>query len=246
MATAKSYILDPKAWLLLVFGIACILFSLGAAFADDKMQKQMIGFTAQLDGGCSATLIHSKRDNPTGAVSTIFLTAKHCVDNKKSDLKIDLPVFQNNRLVKRDSYVARVKGQWYAGDLALIELKDKQTWFQDVAEIGPEEPDIQIGDPVWTVGYPLGWSLTITNGLFGTIETQDFAKPGTEYYRATPDIAGGNSGGGFWHVNKAGDYELIGVTTARANSDSFIGLYTRVADIRAYLKVALPEAVTGE
>lgn len=241
--TKEFSILDPRVWILLLLGILFLALSFSVAFADDKMQKQMIGFTAQLDGGCSATLIHSKRDNATGDVSTIFLTAKHCVDGKKSDLKVELPVLQKNRLVKRDSYVARVKGAWHGGDLAILELKDKQTWFDKVAKIGPAEPEIQIGDPVWTVGYPLGWSLTITNGLFGAIETQDFQKPGTEYYRATPDIAGGNSGGGFWHLNKAGDYELIGVTTARARSDSFIGLYTRAADIHAYLKVALPEAV---
>lgn len=237
--------LDPRMWVLGLIGAAFILMSLGAAFADDKMQNQMIGFTAQLDGGCSATLIHSKRDAKSGDVLTVFLTAKHCVDGKKSDMQIALPIYQNNRLVKRDAYVARVRGEWYNGDLALVELKDKQTWFEHVAKLGPAEPEVKIGDPVWTVGYPLGWSLTITNGLFGAIETQDFQKPGTEYYRATPDIAGGNSGGGFWHLNKAGDYELIGVTTARARSDSFIGLYTRAEDIHAYLKVALPEAVAS-
>lgn len=239
----KARFLDPMHWVLLLFGIAAILFSIGVAFADDKLQKQVISLTAQLDGNCSATLIHSKRDDESGDVSTVFLTAKHCVDGRKSDLRIELPVYQKNRLVKRESYVARVRGQWYAGDLALIELKDKQTWFSTVARIGPSEPDIIIGDKVWSVGYPLGWSLTITEGLFGAIETQDFQSPGTEYYRATPDIAGGNSGGGFWHLNKQGDYELIGVTTARARSDSFIGLYTRAEDIHAYLKVALPEAV---
>lgn len=245
MHFSKIY-LDPRYWVLGLIGLAFILMSMGAAFADDKMQKQMIGLTAQLNGSCSATLIHSKRDEATGKVSTVFLTAKHCVDGKKTDMKIDLPVYQNNRVVKRDSYVARVKGEWYNGDLALVELTDKQTWFETVAKIGPAEPDVTIGDAVWTVGYPLGWALTITNGLFGAIETQDFQKPGTEYYRATPDIAGGNSGGGFWHVNKAGDYELIGVTTARARSDSFIGLYTRAEDIHTYLKVALPEAVAGK
>lgn len=187
--------LDPRIWVLGLLGTAFILLSLGAAFAGgNKMQDQMIGLTAQLDGGCSATLIHSKRDDKSGDVSTIFLTAKHCVDGKKSDLKIDMPVYHKNRLVKRDSYVARVKGEWFNGDLALIELRDKQTFFDKVAKIAPAEPEVAIGDAVWTVGYPLGWSLTITNGLFGVIETQDFAKPGTEYYRATPDIAGGELG----------------------------------------------------
>lgn len=243
MPTFRFSILDPKMWVLLLVGTFLVVLSVAVAFADDKMQKQMIGLTAQLDGNCSATLIHSKRDAASGDVLTVFLTAKHCVSGLKTDLRIDVPAYQKNRVVKRESYVARVRGEWYNGDLALIELKDKQTWFETVAKIAPAEPEIQIGDPVWTVGYPKGWSLTITDGMFGAIETQDFDKPGTEYYRATPDIAGGNSGGGFWHINKAGDYELIGATAARARSDSFIGLYARVSDIYEYLKVALPDAL---
>lgn len=242
MPFTKIY-LDPRYWVLGLAGIAFILLSFGAAFADEKMQKEMIGLTAQLNGNCSATLVYSKRDDVSGDVTTVFLTAKHCVAGDKSDMKIELPVYQKNRVVKRDSYVARVRGEWFAGDLALVELKDKQTFFPAVAKIAPSEPEVAIGDAVWTVGYPLGWSLTITNGMFGAIETQGYDKPGTEYYRATPDIAGGNSGGGFWHLNKAGAYELIGVTAARSRSDSFIGLYTRVADIHTYLKVALPDAV---
>jgi len=240
----SKLILEPKYWVLALVGFFLIMLSIGIAFAGDaKMQNQMVSLTAQLNGNCSATLIHSKRDEASGDVSTIFLTAKHCVDGQKSDVKIELPVYHKNRLVKREQYLARVKGQWYAGDLALVELKDKATWFPAVAKIGPAEPLIEMGDDVWAVGYPLGWSLTITKGLFGIIETNDFAVPGTEYYRATADIAGGNSGGALWHVNAAGDYELIGVTAARARSDAFIGLYTRAEDIHAYLKVALPETV---
>lgn len=243
LETMKARFLDPMHWVLLLFGVAAILLSIGVAFADNKMQNQMIGYTAQLNGNCSATLIHSKRDDVTGNVSTVFLTAKHCTTGQKSDMKIELPVYQKSRLVKRDQYIARLRGEWFAGDLALVELKDKQTFFPSVAKIGPSEPKLALGDNVWAVGYPLSWSLTITAGLFGAIETQDFDKPGTEYYRATPDIAGGSSGGALWHINEAGDFELIGVTAARARSDSFIGLYTRAEDIHAYLKVALPEAV---
>lgn len=237
----KLFRSDPVAWVLFLFGIALIFISTGYAFADDKMRSQMIGMTAQLNGNCSATLIYSKRDDATGDVLTVFLTAKHCVEGEKSDMKVEVPVYQKNRLVKRDSYVARVRGEWFGGDLALVELKDKTTWFPSVAKLGPAEPDVTIGDNVWSVGYPLSWSLTITPGMFGVIETQDFIKPGTEYYRATPAIAGGSSGGGLWHINKAGDYELIGVTTGGAMMANFINLFTRAADINSYLKVALPD-----
>ena len=40
-------------------------------------------------------------------------------------------------------------------------------------------------------------------------------------------------------------YELIGVTAARARNDSFVGVYTPLDAIQAYLKVALPDAVAA-
>lgn len=85
--------------------------------------------------------------------------------------------------------------------------------------------------------------MTITKGLFGSLETSDFDKPGRVYYRATPDIAPGSSGGALYHKNDAGDYELLGVTTAGARGFPFVALYTPVSDIYSYLKVAAPEIV---
>lgn len=236
---------DPVAWLLFLFGVACILFSTGYVLAGDldKMREQMFAVTAQLNGNCSSSLIYSDRDEKSGEVSTVFLTAKHCVAGEKSDMTIDIPVYQDNRVVKKDRYVARVMGEWYKGDLALVKLRDTRTLFDKPAHIAAADPGLIMGQDVWTVGYPLGMGLTVTKGLFGSLETNDFDKPGTEYFRATPDIAGGNSGGAMYRITTGGDYELIGVTAARARSDSFIGLYTSIFDIHEYLKVALPDAV---
>lgn len=242
-----SRINDPIAWLLFLVGVAFLFLSTAYVYAADydKMQKEMFSPTAQLNENCSATLIHSSRDAKSGDVTSIFLTAKHCVTGKKSDMSVDLPVYQKNRIVKKERYIARVRGEYYAGDLALVELKDKQTLLEPIAKIAPEGTELFMGEDVWTLGYPLAWTLTVSKGLFGGLETSDFASPGLEYFRATPDIAGGNSGGALYH-NGGSRYELIGVTTARARSDSFIGLYTPLEVIHAYLKVALPDAVKAD
>lgn len=237
-------------WVLATVGALFIALSLSTVYAADapslsKIQSEMLGLTGQLNGNCSATLIHSKRDDVTGEVSTVFLTAKHCVTGNKTDMNVDLPVYQGNRIVKKDRYIARLRGEYFDGDLALVELRDRQTFFAKVAKISPDKPALFMGEDVWTVGYPLGMSLTITKGLFGAIETSDYDKPGAEYFRATPDIAGGNSGGAMYHMDAKGDYVLLGVTSARARSDSFIGLYTPIEVIHKYLKVALPEAVAA-
>jgi len=231
-------------WALGLIGIAFLAASTIYAYAGDKdkMRKEMFSPTAQLNMNCSATLIHSKRDEKSGDVLTVFLTAKHCVTGNKSDMAVDLPVYQKNRVVKKERYTARVRGEYYAGDLALVELKDKDTVLGPVAKIAPEGAELFMGEDVWALGYPLAWTLTVSQGLFGGFETSDFAAPGAEYFRATPNIAGGNSGGALYHLGGS-DYEIIGVTTARAKNDSFVGLYTSLETIHAYLKVALPEAV---
>lgn len=213
-----------------------------AAPRDDlgKMREQMLAMTAQLNENCSATLIWSDRDDKSGEVETLFLTAKHCVKGSKKDMTIDIPVYQDNRIVKKERYIARVKGEYYKGDLALVELKDKQTFFDAVARIAPEGSPLVMGEEVWTAGYPLGFSLTITKGIFGSYETHDFPKDGIEYIRVTADATFGNSGGAMFHRNAAGDFELLGVTTARMRDNTFMGLYTPIDTIHDYLKVAVP------
>jgi hypothetical protein len=232
---------------LFITGIVFIATSVVIALASpppelEKLQKEVLGFTAQLNGNCSATLVYSDRDKKSGDVTTLFLTAKHCVaDAGDSDQVVDIPVYQNSRIVKKDRYIAKVHGKYYKADLALVELKDRQTWFERVGQMADAKVQLFMGEPTWTVGYPLGQSLTITAGMFTSFETVDYPSPGVEYFRATPDIAPGNSGGALWHQTVTGDYELIGVTTAGYRGLPYMALYTPITDIRAYLDVALPK-----
>ncbi|MBX3583540.1 MAG: trypsin-like peptidase domain-containing protein [Rhizobiaceae bacterium] len=240
----RKFILDPAHWILLLVGIGAIILSLGVAFAgENKLQSQALSMTGQLNGNCSATLISSVRDNESGDVKTVFLTAKHCVDNDKADMFIDMPVYQKGRVVKKDRYIARLLGKYFNADLALVVLKDKQTFFAKTAKIAPVDGIPSMGDQVWTVGYPLGLQLTVTAGLFGSLETIDYPTIGVEYFRATPDVVGGSSGGAMYRTNATGDYELIGVTSAGHRAFTFVAFYTPLEVIHNYLKVALPETV---
>lgn len=209
-----------------------------------NLQDQALSLTAQLNENCSATLIWSDRDKESGEVTTVFLTAKHCVAGKdKADMVVDIPVYQKSRVVKKDRYIGRVRGQYYKADLALVELKDKQTFFASHAKIAPADGIPAMGEPVWTIGYPMGLQLTVTTGLFGSLETIDFPSTGIEYFRATPDVVGGNSGGSMYRRTSEGNFELIGVTTAANRNHSFMAFYTPIEPIRSYLKFALPEAL---
>jgi hypothetical protein len=172
----------PIHWVAGMLALA-VLCAAGMSQAADraeleKLQKQVLGVTAQLNGNCSGTIIYSDRDKESGEVTTLILSAGHCAINKDSDQRIEIPVYQSNEIVKRDSYVGRVYGVYYSADLSLWRLKDKQTFFPNVAKLAPEKPALMMGEDVWTVGYPLGGVLTITRGLFGSVETSDYDKPG--------------------------------------------------------------------
>lgn len=234
---------------LVAIGIIFIGASFWPALAADavelgKMQGQMFGHTVQLDKNCSGSVIYSKRDEVSGKVSTLILTAKHCVDgDAKKEYEVNFPVYQNNRIVKTDSFKALVKGQYYKADLALLELRDTQTFFKDVAKIEKADATFLMGEDIWTVGYPLGLAMTVTDGQFGSLETFNYPTSGMEYLRATPNIAPGNSGGAAYHKGQDGNYYLIGVTTAGFQGFPWINLYTPLSAIHEYLKVAAPDAI---
>lgn len=229
----------------MVYGISMFFLFCAAAFSADlnKMQSQALSMTAQLNGNCSATLIHSDKDTKSGDVTTIFLTAKHCIRSKDAPQYIDLPIYQNGRVVKRDRYTAKVRSQHGKHDLALVELLDKQTWFEKTATIAKSVEVPPMGSPVLTVGYPRGLQLTVTGGLFGSLETIDYPQPGTELYRATPDASPGNSGGGLYLNTPSGDFKLIGVCSVGHHSAPYLTLYVPTYAIHEYLKVVLPSAV---
>ncbi len=239
--------LNPIIWLLAVAGLLFMALAHSVAYAGEvdlvKLRKQVLANTIQLNGNCSGTLISSKRDDKTGKVETLVLTAKHCVENGSSDMVVDIPVYQSNRVVKKDSYVARLKGKYSSADLALVVLKDTQTFFESVAKIAPANVMPVMGEQVWTVGYPLGLQLTITPGLFGSLETLNFPSNGIEYFRASPHVVGGNSGGGLYRQTGSGDFDLIGVTTAAHQAFTFIAFYTPIDAVHAYLRVSAPGTV---
>lgn len=154
------FVLKPAFWLAaLVF--AAVFSAIGMANAADKtelekLQKEVLGVTVQLNGNCSGTVIYSNRDKVSGEVTTLILSAGHCAIDKDSDQRIEFPVYQDNEVVKRDAYVGKIEGVYFKADLSLWKLKDHQTFFPNVAKLAPEKPTLLMGEDVWTVGYPLG------------------------------------------------------------------------------------------
>lgn len=242
-------------------GLAVILIAVAVGYCSPKasaadlaelpkMNEQMFVPSVQLgnsstDGFCSGTLISSERDQVSGDVETFILTAKHCVTDHKDGGDISVIIHNyntENREINAVDHKAIVYGKSYKSDLALLKLKDKDTFFKTTAKIAPKDTKLVFGQDVWVVGYPLGLSQTLTSGVLGRVETvEPFStySQSRQFYRSTPDIAPGNSGGAMFQKNAKGDYEIIGVATGTIRGFTYINFYSPIEEINEYLSVAL-------
>lgn len=234
------------AWSLLV-----LLGIMGSSLAQSaeravlaKMQEQMFGPVVQLERNCSGTVFYSGPTKPADdgdKTVTLILTAKHCIDGAIGTFIVNIPVYQGGRVVKEEAYRAKVRGSAYSADLAVVELIDAETVLDNLVTLAPADVTPVEGEDVWTVGYSSGLVRTVTEGLFGSREWFEFEGKEREYFRATPQVVGGNSGGALFRRNEAGGYEQAGVTVLYMPQTDFIVWYVPIDQIRDYLKTAAPE-----
>jgi S1-C subfamily serine protease len=225
-----------------------IVFPFYALAADlTKLRDQALAPVVQLNRTCSATVIHSDRDETSGEVTTLVLTAKHCVDGETNRLHtIYIPIYDKaNRLVREDAWKVKVHGTFYKHDLALLRVVDTATLFPVVAKLAAKDVALVEGEPTTVVGYPYGFGRTKTAGEFGNRESIPFPdrSKDTEYFRATPGVAGGNSGGALFHETASGDFELIGVTSAGFDV-GHINYFVPIDAIREYVDMVTKPVTT--
>lgn len=216
-----------------------------ALAGEPKLDAEVFAPSVKLEmaeGSCSGTVIYSDRDKVSGDVATYVLTAKHCtktlgevISVQKTDYSDDL----DERVIR--AYPATTWGVSYASDLAIVKLDDKDDLWIGVASVLPKGTKLEYNQPVVITAYPAGASMTTTYGNLGFVEKvkqlSDVSQS-TRFQRATPDIAPGSSGGALFTKDAAGDYKLIGTTTAGLRGFSFINMFTPIDEIRAYLDVA--------
>lgn len=213
------------------------------SWADEAHDKQVFAPAVQIEDYCSGTIIHSKRGQVTGKVSTIVLTAKHCVDDKTAGdtLAINQNVYNTvNRKIERVSHYGELLGSSYKADLALIKLKDEARLF-DAAEVAPKDIKLTFGQAVEVIGYPLGGSMTWTMGNLGFVEEVGaFSQysQSKEFYRATPDVLGGSSGSPMFTKDTDGKFKVIGTLTGGVRMGTFFNFFTPIEEIQDYLETA--------
>lgn len=227
-----------------------ILSLIGFSAYADPLVDQVLTPSFQIGqpgkaGFCSGEMIKSERDAKTGKVSTYVLTAKHCV---KDDDKATYTIMKdehNSSLhqTATKEYLADVYGTSYKSDLALLKLRDTDTYFDTVATVAKKDVKLSFGQTVELVGYPLGRSMTWTEGKLGYIEeVQPFADVSQSklFQRASPEMAPGSSGSSMFVYNDADKkYEIVGVLTGGPTQFFYIGLFTPVDELNDYLDTAL-------
>ena len=199
--------------------------------------NEMLSPVVQLNRSCSASVIRSDIDLVSLETTTILLTAKHCVaDSRNKTQDVYVPVYQGNRIVREDLYKAKVRSVSVDYDLALVQLIDKTATLPTV-QLAPSDVALFEGEETWTVGWPKGLVRTITSGSFGNRADMPYPDPSkdTEYFRSTPSITGGNSGGALFHKTQSGVYEQIGVTSAGFRDVEFMNFYVPIDQIHVYL-----------
>lgn len=211
------------------------------AGVDSVMQNQTIDPAVQIGDYCSGTIVKSARDQASGEVETVILTAKHCVSDTKV-VDVVRVNHKNMREIGKTVYRGDVSTCW-SSDIATVTLRDKDTWFPATARIAKDEPSY--GDEVVSVAFPKGRSLTITEGRLGYIEEVPFfATKSNEFYRATPDIIGGSSGAPLFVKSETG-YEVVGVTTGGYRDNTFMNYFTPLNEIKTCLKDKIDASKRG-
>ncbi|MBA3776755.1 MAG: trypsin-like peptidase domain-containing protein [Betaproteobacteria bacterium] len=211
-----------------------------------RIHAEMLAPVVQLEHNCSGSVIHSAPDN-MGRVETFILTAKHCVaDVGAHQLTVNIPGFDaDSRLVREIAYKATVIARYDAHDLALLKLADTETVLTDVVSLAPADLKMQRGEDTWAVGYPVGLVQTLTVGIFTSRNTIPWGPEGVtrdfEYFRATADVAPGNSGGALFRQADDGRYEQIGVLTGTAKAGNHLALWVPIDVVHEFLARAVPQ-----
>jgi hypothetical protein len=85
----------------------------------------------------------------------------------------------------------------------------------------------------------MGLSRVLTDGTFGQIEALQDGTRWLDFYRSTPLVMGGNSGGGVFHQTEAGAFEIVSVVSRGYPSNSWMNYHVPLPVIAAYMEVVL-------
>ncbi len=160
--------------------------------------------------------------NPDGYLITNF----HVIEG---ETEISVEVYhQTDGQLARDTYKqVRIVAINKFHDLALLHIEDKNAPKFKFVTLGSADA-LNVGDPVFAIGSPLGLERTVTQGIIST-KTRELE--GELYLQTTAQINPGNSGGPLF--NMAG--EVVGVTNMKIVFGEGLGFAIPVELVKNFL-----------
>ncbi len=223
-----------------------------------EMKRHMIYPVVQLRGNGtvgSGVVVYSQPTGENGATETYILTAYHVVleimdgaagSDEIDDLRfIDLETDQ----LAEEATEARLIAFQRDIDIALLTVERESPWPYTAAIATAEMlSDVQMFDPIYAVGCPLGTKPMPTAG---EISSQDKVVEGQNFWMISAPTFFGNSGGGVYLV---GNGHLIGIssmiyTYGKGQQPLVVphmGLFIPMAAVWDWLKEKGPEGTAAK
>jgi len=155
-----------------------------------------------------------------------LVTNAHVIQGERNVSVTLFPARAEKRLVERVEILA-VNPYW---DLALLRLPEKELAGLELAPIpfGRFE-EVRTGEPVFSIGNPLGLERTISEGI---VSTKNRASNGMLYIQTTAPTNPGNSGGPLFNLKG----EMIGVVSWHYAFNEGLNFAIPVSTVEAFLE----------
>jgi serine protease Do len=171
---------------------------------------------------------------PEGLGSGFFVNADgylitnfHVIEGE-TEISVEVYSQDSNGQLNRDVYKkVRIVAINKFHDLALLHIEDKNAPKFKYVTLGSSDV-LNVGDPVFAVGSPMGLERTVTEGIVST-KTRELE--GELYLQTTTQINPGNSGGPLF--NLAG--EVVGVTNMKIMFGEGLGFAIPVELVKNFL-----------
>jgi len=160
--------------------------------------------------------------NPDGYLITNF----HVIEGE-TELTVEVYRQEDGQLDRESYKEVRIIAINKFHDLALLKIEDKTAPKFKYVTLGSSDA-LNVGDPVFAIGSPLGLERTVTSGILST-KTREME--GELYLQTSTQINPGNSGGPLF--NLAG--EVVGVTNMKITFGEGLGFAIPVELVKNFL-----------
>ncbi|MBL4665280.1 MAG: trypsin-like peptidase domain-containing protein [Nitrospinaceae bacterium] len=155
-----------------------------------------------------------------------LMTNYHVIEGES---RISIEVFhrKKDRLDRKTYQQIRIIALNKFADLALLKIEDPLPDNIIPVKLGDNE-ELEVGEPVFAIGNPLGLERTVTEGIIST-KTRPIS--GTLFLQTTAQINPGNSGGPLFNLKG----EVIGITNMKMNYFEGLAFAIPVSSVKHFL-----------